>query len=83
MCMDTAISKTQKRAVKLLNLQAGDTYESAKLALETAGFRGDAIPNGKTWRDVVKMTDEQFVAALGGSMLPTADEIADSTIDRY
>jgi hypothetical protein len=81
--METAISKTQKRAVKLLNLQAGDTYESAKLALETAGFRGDATPNDKTWRDAAKMTDEQFVAALKNSMLPTNEEIADSTIDRY
>lgn len=81
--MDTAISKTQKRAVRLLNLQSGDTYKAAKLALETAGYHSDAIPNGKTWRDVAKMTDEQFIAALKGSTLPTNEEIADSEIDRY
>jgi hypothetical protein len=47
-----------------LNIKIGDSYESAKLALLTAGFSADAIPAGKNWRDVAKMSDDQFIAAL-------------------
>jgi hypothetical protein len=79
--MEVAISKTQKRALNLLNIEAADNYEAARQALEAQGFRGDAIPDGRSWRDVAKMSDEQFVASLKDSMLPTAEEIADSVIE--
>jgi hypothetical protein len=62
--MNVGMSKTQKRVVKMLNLEAGDTYESAKRALEAAGYRGDATPVRKTWRDAAKMSDADLLAAI-------------------
>jgi hypothetical protein len=64
---DVAISKTQKRAARLLAIEIGGSYESAKLAFLTVGICGDAIPAGCTWRDVAKMNDEQFISALKSS----------------
>jgi hypothetical protein len=61
---DVAISKTQKRVAAILNVKIGDTYESAKIALEAAGVEGSAIPQGKSWRDVAKMTDADLIAAI-------------------
>lgn len=81
--MEVAISKTQKRALNLLNIEAADNYEAARMALEAKGFRGDATPDGRSWRDVAKMSDEQFILALKDSMRPTAEEIADSGYIEY
>ena len=77
--MDTPISKSQIRAMNLLKLALLASYEAASAALESAGYRPDAIPAGSTWRQAAKLSDEELIAAIA---LP-ADRYEDNSIDRY
>jgi hypothetical protein len=62
--MDTPISKSQKRAMSLLNLAAVDDYASAAAALEAAGCSRDGIPAGQTWRTAANLSDAVLLAGL-------------------
>jgi hypothetical protein len=77
--METPISKSQTRAMNLLNLAPVTTYDAAGSALETAGYRRDAIPVGSNWRQAAKLSDVDLIAAIA---LP-ADRFEDTSIDRY
>lgn len=64
-CMkNTPTSKSQTRAMSLLGLAVGDSYEAAALALENAGYRRDGIPAGQTWRSAAKMTNNDLLAGI-------------------
>jgi hypothetical protein len=62
--METPISKSQTRAMKLVGLATVDTYEAAASALETAGLRRDGIPMGQTWRIAAKLSDADLMSAI-------------------
>ena len=62
--METPISKSQTRAMKLAALGTVDTYEAAASALEIAGFRRDGIPMGQTWRGAAKLSDADLMTAI-------------------
>jgi hypothetical protein len=77
--MDTPISKSQERAMKLAGLSPVRTYEEAKTALEAAGYSETGIPAGETWRTAAKISDAALLTAI---TLP-ADRFEDTSIDRY
>jgi len=82
MTMTTATSKSQKRAMNLLNITAsGDDYADAKAALEAAGLPGDGLPNGHNWRSAGKLSDDELVKLLNASR-PDYAALADSANDR-
>jgi hypothetical protein len=62
--METPISKSQTRAMKLAGLGVVDTYEAAASALETARYRKDGVPHGHTWRTAAKLSDADLLAAI-------------------
>jgi hypothetical protein len=62
--MDTPISKSQTRAMKLAGLATVDTYEAAASALEAARYRKDGIPMGQTWRTAAKLSDADLMSAI-------------------
>ena len=62
--MNTPISKSQSRAIKLLELTETDDYQIAAATLENAGYRRDGIPAGQTWRTAAKMADSELMAGL-------------------
>ena len=62
--METPISKSQTRAMKLAGLATVDSYEVAATALETAGYRKDGIPQGHNWRTAAKLTDADLIAGI-------------------
>lgn len=62
--METLISKSQTRAMKLAGLATVDTYEAAACLLETARYRKDGIPQGQTWRTAAKLSDADLIAAI-------------------
>jgi hypothetical protein len=78
--METPISKSQTRAMKLARLGPVDSYEAAASALETEGYRKDGIPIGQTWRTASKVADADLLTAIA---LPNLEDLADSVIDRY
>lgn len=57
-------SATQVRVINLFQLQTAETYAHAAQILKTAGLPADGCPEGKTWRDVKKMSDDELRAAL-------------------
>ncbi len=62
--METPISKSQLRAMRLAGLVAVETYEAAAVALQNAGYRKDGIPMASSWRAAAKMSDIDLVVAI-------------------
>ena len=77
--MDTPISKSQTRAMKLAGLATVDTYEAAASALDAAGYRKDGIPMGQTWRTASKLADSELKAAI--TIVVDFDDLAASKIE--
>jgi hypothetical protein len=75
--METPISKSQTRAIKLVGLGAVDGYQAAATALETAGYRKDGIPQGHNWRTAASLTDADLIAGITIDF----DALADSRIE--
>lgn len=75
--MKTPISKSQTRAMKLAGLGTVDSYEAAKSALETAGYRKDGIPQGHNWRTAAKLSDAELMSGITIDF----DALADSRIE--
>lgn len=61
--METPLSKSQIRALGILRLKA-ENYIEATEALTNAGYRGDAIPKGATWRSAGKLSDAELIAGI-------------------
>ena len=72
--METPISKSQTRAMKLAGLAMVDGYGVAANSLETAGYRADGIPQGHNWRTAAKLTDADLIAGITIDF----DELAES-----
>lgn len=62
--METPVSKSQKRALKLMGLPATDNYQTAAKSLEAAWCRPDGIPQGCTWRTAASLTDAALIAGI-------------------
>jgi hypothetical protein len=62
--METPISKSQTRVMKLIGLGAVDGYQAAATALEAARYRRDGIPQGQTWRTAAKLSDADLMMAI-------------------
>lgn len=62
--METPTSKSQIRAMKLMGIQAADSYQSAAAALEAAFCRPDGIPQGCTWRTAAALSDAELIAGI-------------------
>ena len=62
--MNTPVSKSQARAMKLAGLPAADSYAAAAATLKAAGFEADGIPMGHTWRTAAKLDDSELLAAM-------------------
>jgi hypothetical protein len=62
--METPVSKSQKRALKLMGLPATDSYKTAAKSLEAAWCRPDGIPHGCTWRTAASLTDAALIAGI-------------------
>jgi hypothetical protein len=75
--METPISKTQKRAMSLLNLTPVSGYQAAAEALETAGYRPDGIPQGMTWRTAAKLSDAELIASITIALCDDFDDYKD------
>jgi hypothetical protein len=77
--MKAPISKSQTRAMKLAGLASVDSYEVAAVALETAGYRKDGIPQGQTWRTAAKLSDADLIAGI--TIVIDFDDLAASRIE--
>lgn len=62
--MDTPVSKSQARALRILGLAATDSYKVAATSLENAGYRPDGIPQGHTYRTAAKLSDADLTAGI-------------------
>ena len=57
-------SKNQDRAMRVLNITGDGIYQHAAAALTAAGVSYDGVPDGKTWRQALKLSDAELLAAL-------------------
>ena len=71
------VSKSQKRALKLMGLPATESYQTAAKTLENAWCRPDGIPQGCTWRTAANLTDAALIAGIKVDY----EALADSTIE--
>ena len=62
--MQTPISKSQTRAMRLLGLPAVDGYDAAATSLEAVGCYRDGMPAGQTWRTAAKLSEADLLAGL-------------------
>jgi len=80
---DISISKSQKRAMALLNLPAVASYTEAAKALGAVIVEYDGIPFGQTWRTAAKLADASLLAAFTRKDDSYYDALANSQIDGY
>ena len=75
---ELTISKSQKRAAKLLDIAHDGTYASAAAAFEARLLPADGL-GSLTWREAAKLSDAELKLKLAGHADPDRFE----TIDRY
>lgn len=80
---ETAASKSQKRALRVLDLADAETYAEAASILESAGVYRDGIPVGHTWRTAAKLSDSEVYDLLKDSKTKDDAALADSVPDYY
>jgi hypothetical protein len=57
-------SKNQERAMRVLGLASAGVYQTDAATLTAAGVSYDGVPAGKTWRQALKLSDVELLAAL-------------------
>lgn len=75
---ETPSSKNQDRALRVLGLTSDGIYQHSAATLTAVGVSYDGVPAGKTWRQALKLTDADLLAALKPETETESDFVSSS-----